>query len=164
MGDFRNHKILGEMAGLRITKKKMIKFDTKVTIKISCQMDFTQYPFDKHTCTFQVGSYFYDMHSMTCTSQLFDPSMESDFVGRSLQHVIGWKNLTKDKGVVRLTSGSYAACGFEVELTREYEPLMYQVYIPCILFVTVSWISFIIDPKVVPGRMGFLVILFLVII
>jgi hypothetical protein len=23
-----------------------------------------------------------------------------------------------------------------------------QVYIPCILFVTVSWISFIIDPKV----------------
>ena len=26
--------------------------------------------------------------------------------------------------------------------------LMFQVYIPCILFVTVSWISFIIDPKV----------------
>ena len=57
-----------------------------------------------------------------------------------------------------------------------------KVYIPCILFVTVSWISFIIDPKVriiasmhlihlkrdihqvVPGRMSLLVILFLVII
>ena len=75
-------------------------------------------------------------------------------------------------------SGNYAACGFEILLHRKHEPLVYQVlpsqqitvlglvqvYIPCILFVTVSWISFIIDPKVVPGRMSLLVILFLVII
>ena len=27
--DFHNHKILGEMAGLRISKKKVIKYDTK---------------------------------------------------------------------------------------------------------------------------------------
>jgi len=162
--DFHNHKILGEMAGLRITKMKTVKYDTKVTIEISCQMDFTQYPFDKHICTFQVGSYFYDKNSMTCTSQLFDPSVESDFVERNLQHHVAWRNLSSEKGVVRLTSGSYAACGFEVLLKRKHEPLVYQVYIPCILFVTVSWISFIIDPKIVPGRMSLLVILFLVII
>lgn len=162
--DFHNHKILGEMAGLRITKTKVIKYDTKVTIEISCQMDFNQYPFDKHRCTFQVGSYFYNQNSMTCTSQLFDPSVESDFVERNLQHHIAWRNLSSEKGVVRLTSGSYSACGFEVLLKRKHEPLVYQVYIPCILFVTVSWISFIIDPKIVPGRMSLLVILFLVII
>jgi hypothetical protein len=33
-----------------------------------------------------------------------------------------------------------------------------------ILFVMISWISFIIDPKIVPGRMSLLVILLLVII
>jgi len=162
--DFRTHKILGEMAGLRITKSKFIKYDTKVTVEISCQMDFTQYPFDQHVCTFQVGSYFYDINSMTCSSELFDPSVESDYRERSLQHRVGWANLTSEKGVVRLTSGNYAACGFEILLHRKHEPLVYQVYIPCILFVTVSWISFIIDPKVVPGRMSLLVILFLVII
>ena len=42
---------------------------------------------------------------MTCTSQLFDPSVESDFVERNLQHIIGWRNLSSEKGVVRLTSG-----------------------------------------------------------
>jgi len=162
--DFTTHKVLGEMAGLRITKEKYIKYDTKVTLEISCQMDFTMYPFDSHTCTFQVGSYFYDMNSITCSSQLIDPSIESDFVERNLQHIVGWRNLSEEKTVVRLTSGSYAACGFEILLTRKHEPLVYQVYIPCILFVTVSWISFIIDPKVVPGRMSLLVILFLVII
>ena len=60
--------------------------------------------------------------------------------------------------------GRYAACGFEILLARKHEILLYQVYCPCILFVTVSWISFIINPQVVPGRMSLLVILFLVII
>ena len=83
-------------------------------------MDFNQYPFDKHRCTFQVGSCksifklrlnngiildFYNQNSMTCTSQLFDPSLESDFVERNLQHHIAWRNLSSEKGVVRLTSG-----------------------------------------------------------
>ena len=94
----------------------------RVTIEISCQMDFNQYPFDNHICTFQVGSCkfsvtkmkwnktffisdFYDKNSMTCTSQLFDPSIESDFVERNLQHIIAWQNLSIEKQVVRLTSG-----------------------------------------------------------
>jgi len=162
--EFTNHKILGQMAGLRITKNKWVKYDTKVTIEISCQMDFSQYPFDRHVCFFQVGSYFYNKNSMMCTSELFDPSSESDFKERSIQHHVTFRNLSEGKGTVRLNSGEYAACGFEVLLTRKHEPLVYQVYIPCILFVTVSWISFIIDPKVVPGRMSLLVILFLVII
>ena len=83
---------------------------------------------------------FYDKNSMTCTSQLFDPSVESDFVERNLQHHVAWRNLSSEKGVVRLTSGlflilnmlieipnpgSYAACGFEVLLKRKHEPLVY---------------------------------------
>ncbi|XP_023322969.1 gamma-aminobutyric acid receptor subunit gamma-2 [Eurytemora carolleeae] len=152
------------MAGLRITMGKEVKYDIKVTIAISCQMDFSQYPFDSHLCTFQVGSYFYDKNSVTCTSEYFDPTRESDFLERNLQHSVEFRNLSAEKSEVRLTSGNYAACGFEIKLVRKHEPLMYQVYIPCVLFVTVSWISFIIDPKVVPGRMSLLSILFLVII
>jgi len=107
---------------------------------------------------------FYDKNSMTCTSTYFDPADETDFLERNLQYQINFRKLSMRRKIVRLTSGSYAACGFEMVLKRKHEPLMYQVYIPCILFVTVSWISFIIDPKVVPGRMSLLVILFLVII
>ena len=78
----------------------------------------------------------------------------------------------------RLASGQYAACGFQIYLQRKHQPMIYQVlscqhhpahhyhqwqhhhhqhdqdhhqiYIPCCLFVMVSWISFIIDPKVQP--------------
>jgi len=161
---FNTNKILGEMAGLRITKEKCVKYDIKVTVEISCQMDFSHYPFDEHVCAFQMGSYFYDKNSMTCHSTYFDPAQETDFLERNLQYTVKFRKLSKRRKIVRLTSGNYAACGFEVVLKRKHEPLMYQVYIPCILFVMVSWISFIIDPKIVPGRMSLLVILFLVII
>ena len=36
--------------------KKINLIHFRVTLEISCQMDFTTYPFDNHTCVFQVGS------------------------------------------------------------------------------------------------------------
>jgi len=164
--EFKKHHILSEMAGLRISRSKDVTFDIKVTIAISCQMDFSDYPFDDHTCNFQVGSYFYDKNSVTCTSEFHAPqrTRKSKSTERALQHSVTFKKLTKADRIVRLASGDYAACGFQIFLRRKHQPLIYQIYIPCCLFVTVSWISFIIDPKVIPGRMSLLVILFLVII
>merc|ERR1712018_718637 len=52
--EFKKHHILGEMAGLRVSRSKEVTFDIKVTIEISCLMDFSDYPFDDHTCNFQV--------------------------------------------------------------------------------------------------------------
>merc|ERR1712233_49003 len=77
---------------------------------------------------------------------------------------MGFRSLPKAQRTVRLASGNYAARGFQIFLQRKHQPLIYQIYIPCCLFVSVSWISFVIDPKVIPGRMSLLVILFLVII
>ena len=42
--------------------------------------------------------------------------------------------------------------------------LRYIYYLPSTLFVITSWVSFLIPPEVVPGRMALLVTLFLVLI
>ena len=42
--------------------------------------------------------------------------------------------------------------------------LSVQVYLPSLMFVVVSWVSFTIKPEVVPGRMALLVTLFIVLI
>ena len=55
-------------------------------------------------------------------------------------------------------------CGFTINLYRNRVQIFFQVYLTCILFVIVSWASFIINPDVVPGRMGLLVTIFLVLI
>ena len=45
-----------------------------------------------------------------------------------------------------------------------YFRYLYIYYLPSGLFVVVSWVSFLIPPEVVPGRMALLVTLFLVLI
>ena len=74
---------------------------------------------------------FYNKNSMMCTSELFDPSSESDFKERSIQvrnqsmvllvhqktkagfiptifqHHVTFRNLSEGKGTVRLNSGQY---------------------------------------------------------
>merc|ERR1712079_801698 len=61
-------------------------------------------------------------------------------------------------------AGNYSLCGFEMTLTRNAAKYLYIYYLPSGLFVVVSWVSFLIPPEVVPGRMALLVTLFLVLI
>ena len=98
--------------------------------------------------------------TVKCSSEyVYDESRQ-----RSLQHFIEFEPLAdKDLSVV-LPSGAYAACGFQIRLVRKTMQYLVQVYLPSCMFVVVSWVSFLIKPEVVPGRMALLVTLFLVLI
>jgi len=163
--DFGSKKVLKEMSGLRIKKNKTLEYNARVTITVSCRMEFDNYPFDTHNCFFQVGSYYYFKDIVTCSSTFEDPTkIESENRQRNLQYDVSFHDLEDGKRTVQLTSGTYAACGFRVHLERKRHQLIFQIYLPCILFVVVSWISFLIRPSVVPGRMALLVTLFLVLV
>ena len=98
--------------------------------------------------------------TVKCSSQyVYDESRQ-----RSLQHFIEFEPLPERDQSVVLPSGTYAACGFQVKLVRKTMQYLVQVYLPSGMFVLVSWVSFLIKPEVVPGRMAMLVTLFLVLI
>ena len=59
---------------------------------------------------------------------------------------------------------TWATCGFNIVLHRTRIQNLFEVYLTCTLLVIISWISFIIPPAVIPGRMGLLVITFLALI
>ena len=114
----------------------------------------------KETCNLSVSFLdYYLQDTVTCTSRYEMPTSQ-----RNLQHKVTFLELTSADGVVALTSGNYSACGFQLLLGRKRSQLIFQIYLPCILFVCVSWTSFLIRPEVVPGRMALLVTLFLVLI
>jgi len=157
---FGRQRVLKEMSGVRIRKNKTINYELGVRITISCRMNFDDYPLDAHTCQFQVGSYYDTYETVTCKSHfIYDASRQ-----RSLQHFIQIEDLPPQYKSVHLPSGQYAACGFQVRLQRKQMQYIVQVYLPTSLFVIVSWVSFLIKPEVVPGRMALLVTLFLVLI
>ena len=156
--NFHLHRVLKEMSGVRIIKNQTIHYELRVGITISCQMTFDDYPLDSHSCPFQIGSYYGTDKTVICSSHYaFDEERQ-----RSLQHFIKIKQLSAEDQTVILPSGDYAACGFTVELNRMRMQNIVQVYLPSTMFVMVSWVSFLIKPEVVPGRMALLVTLFLV--
>ena len=60
--------------------------------------------------------------------------------------------------------GNFSLAGFQFRLQRHMGKYVMNYHLPSGLFVLVSWISFFISPAVVPGRMGLLVTMFLVLI
>lgn len=157
---FSRQKVLKEMSGVRIMKNKTINYELNVHISISCQMNFDDYPLDSHACQFQVGSYYDSQEVVRCNSHfIYDEARQ-----RSLQHVIQIEQLPPHFHTVHLPSGVYSACGFQVKLQRKQMQFVVQVYLPSAMFVIVSWVSFLVKPEVVPGRMAMLVTLFLVLI
>ena len=60
--------------------------------------------------------------------------------------------------------GNYSLAGFEMILRRHVSHYIINYYLPSGLFVVVSWISFLVNPEVIPGRMTLLVTIFLVLI
>lgn len=157
---FDRQRVLKEMSGVRIRKNKTINYELNVRITISCQMNFDDYPLDAHTCQFQVGSYYDTQETVTCKAHfIYDQDRQ-----RSLQHFLQIEDLPECFHTVDIPSGIYSACGFQVKLQRKQMQYVVQVYLPSAMFVIVSWVSFLVKPEVVPGRMAMLVTLFLVLI
>ncbi|XP_063610990.1 glycine receptor subunit alpha-2-like [Penaeus indicus] len=52
-----------------------------------------------------------------------------------------------------LKSGTYPALAFRIHLTRQITYVLLQVYLPSGLFVVVSFVSLLVPPDAIPGRM-----------
>ncbi|CAB4066050.1 unnamed protein product [Lepeophtheirus salmonis] len=83
---------------------------------------------------------------------------------RAQQYEINITALDLEDKMVKWASRDYSQTGFKIKLNRRRTPVLLQTYLPSGLFVVVSWISFIVPPEVVPGRMALLVTLFLVLV
>merc|ERR1719192_2776045 len=70
----------------------------------------------------------------------------------------------EDKVFVGGSLGNYSLAGFEMILRRHVSHYIITYYLPSGLFVVVSWISFVVPPDVIPGRMALLITLFLVLV
>ena len=59
---------------------------------------------------------------------------------------------------------TYTHVGFKLVLNRHYSKYLLYYYGPSMIFVAASWMSFMIPPEVVPGRMALLITLLLVLV
>ena len=62
------------------------------------------------------------------------------------------------------STGNYSVTGFQLTLQRKMSPYIMTYYFPAALFVVVSWISFLVPPESVPGRITILETVFVVLV
>jgi len=154
---------LDKLAGLWILKENELFFNQYSQVTFMCPMRFDRFPLDEHKCKFMVGSTNYDDTRMKFDNYKldYDPSAGNTV----LDYKIDIKPMKEADRILQYgDAGNYSLCGFEMTLTRNAAKYLYIYYLPSGLFVVVSWVSFLIPPEVVPGRMALLVTLFLVLI
>ena len=104
-----------------------------LNVEIFCHnMSFESYPFDSHTCYFEMSSYTY-------SREMFD--FKKIHVGKYNISVsdffIKVEKLSKEK---YFNKRNYSKTGFKMTLQRKFNKYMFNCYIPSALVVMISWV------------------------
>ena len=153
---------MNDLYGMLIYKRQEILYSLRSDITLSCPMDFNRYPFDYQICPFRVSAYFEGDEIVNCTCTVDLQYM--DELATTLQYTIEIVELPARYRKRTSLGRDSTRCGFAVVYKRSKTQLFFQVYLTAVMLVIVSWASFLIDPNIVPGRMGLLVTLLLVLV
>ena len=141
----------------------MFHLTQMIKAKLICGMNFDKFPFDRHTCQFYINPTFYPGHNVQCTC---DYTLSAHMgIWKSLDFDFDFENMTSSEKTAchdPMTLSSKYCCGFKIKLTRTPFRVFLSYYVPSVLFVGSSWVSFIIHPKHVPGRCGLLTSLMMI--
>ena len=166
LDNYESAEVIGKpMSSLKMNETKFLSYSHLAVVNLYCELEFKYYPFDKHECLFRAGSYAYDNDTVSCTSILHNKTeMHGALKQRDLQYNINIKQMPTSITSYDYLHMSFSTCGFVIELKRGLIQMMIQVYVASILLVITAWLSFMVDPAAVPGRMAMLVTSFLALI
>ncbi|CAG9805546.1 unnamed protein product [Chironomus riparius] len=130
-------------------KDKTILYMVKLTLRLSCAMNFVIYPHDTQECKLQMESL-----SHTTEDMKFDWDPEVPLVvdeNIELPQLALIKNYTADCTQVYST-GNFTCLEVVFVLKRRLGYYLFHTYIPTCLIVIMSWVSFWIKPEAAPAR------------
>uniref|UniRef100_A0A8C2WK89 Gamma-aminobutyric acid type A receptor subunit gamma3 n=1 Tax=Cyclopterus lumpus TaxID=8103 RepID=A0A8C2WK89_CYCLU len=135
---------------LRIWNDGKILYTLRLTINAECQLQLHNFPMDEHSCPLVFSSYGYPRdemiykwrkNSVEATDQKSWRLYQFDFMG-----------LRNTTDIIKTTAGDYVLMTVFFDLSRRMGYFTIQTYIPCILTVVLSWVSFWIKKDATPAR------------
>ena len=150
-----------------------VKLNMLYRTQVVCEMDFSTFPFDSHTCYWKFRSYYENMNTEILKISHLQDEEDATIATKDKPIEKQTKLLPFDVKISLGEEGGFDSIGSEnkstisvqFKFTRSTEGrqnLITGYYIPTGLFATLSLISYLIKPEIVPGRMGMLVVLFLI--
>ncbi|KAK6480353.1 glycine receptor subunit alpha-4 isoform X1 [Huso huso] len=146
------HEVTTDNKLLRIFKDGNVLYSIRLTLILSCPMDLKNFPMDIQTCTMQLESFGYTMNDLIFEWLDISPVQVAE--GLTLPQFI----LKDEKDLGYCTkyynTGKFTCIEVKFHLERQMGYYLIQMYIPSLLIVILSWVSFWINMDAAPARVG----------
>ncbi|XP_061833225.1 glycine receptor subunit alpha-3 isoform X2 [Nerophis lumbriciformis] len=146
------HGVTTDNKLLRIFKNGNVLYSIRLTLTLSCPMDLKNFPMDVQTCIMQLESFGYTMNDLIFEWQENGPVQVAE--GLTLPQF-----LLKDEEDLRYctkhyNTGKFTCIEVRFHLERQMGYYLIQMYIPSLLIVILSWVSFWINMDAAPARVA----------
>nr|WMV64441.1 GABA-gated anion channel LCCH3 subunit [Pardosa pseudoannulata] len=144
------HDVTEKNKMVRLSSDGTIKYGMRFTTTLACMMDLHYYPLDSQNCTVEIESYGYTVQDV----QMY--WMKEAVTGIEKAELPQFSILGFDTflRLEELASGSYQRLSLVFELKRNIGYFIFQTYLPCILIVMLSWVSFWINHEATSARVA----------
>ncbi|CAH2276086.1 glycine receptor subunit alpha-1 [Pelobates cultripes] len=146
------HEITTDNKLLRIFKNGNVLYSIRLTLTLACPMDLKNFPMDVQTCIMQLESFGYTMNDLIFEWEEVGAVQVAD--GLTLPQFI----LKEEKDLRYCTkhynTGKFTCIEARFHLERQMGYYLIQMYIPSLLIVILSWVSFWINMDAAPARVG----------
>ncbi|XP_035671949.1 gamma-aminobutyric acid receptor subunit beta-3-like [Branchiostoma floridae] len=147
------HKVTVDNRLIQLYPNGTILYGIRITTKAECYMDLKKYPMDSQNCSLEFESYGYRTDDIIFHWKAGNSSVHGLDTLKLQQFIVG--GYYAHDGLLRdHESGVYSRIKLSFILHRQAFYFIFQTYIPSILLVVLSWVSFWINPEAVPARVA----------
>jgi len=144
------HDVTERNTLMRLHGDGSIEYGLRFTTTLACMMDLHYYPLDHQNCTVEIESYGYTVSDVVMFWR------EKSVVGVETAElpqftIVGHE--TNDR-IENLATGVYQRLSLSFRLQRNIGYFIFQTYLPSILIVMLSWISFWINHEATSARVA----------
>ncbi|KAI0216798.1 Glycine receptor subunit alpha-2 [Lamellibrachia satsuma] len=144
------HNVVIPNKGIRLLPNGTVCFATRLTLKMSCDMDLSYFPLDSQSCEMKISTYSHRTEDVLL-QWLDDTPVELPGDTLTLPQ-FQLLNVKHGQCTERYKTGEYPCLKATFNMRREIGFYVLQTYIPSVLIVSLSWLSFWVDKDAVPGR------------
>uniref|UniRef100_A0A5F8GPY4 Gamma-aminobutyric acid receptor subunit alpha-2 n=1 Tax=Monodelphis domestica TaxID=13616 RepID=A0A5F8GPY4_MONDO len=140
---------------LRIQDDGTLLYTMRLTVQAECPMHLEDFPMDAHSCPLKFGSYAYTTSEVTYiwTYNASDSVQVAPDGSRLNQYDLLGQTIGKE--TIKSSTGEYTVMTAHFHLKRKIGYFVIQTYLPCIMTVILSQVSFWLNRESVPARTVF---------
>ncbi|KAF5285472.1 hypothetical protein FQA39_LY16646 [Lamprigera yunnana] len=122
----------------------------KISVTTVCPVDFKRFPFDKQECSFHIESYGSNVDDIVLKWR----NQSAVEISSSIQiPLFQLEKLVSASGITQFSTGEYSFLGVHLYTSRSLTHYVYQIYLPSVVLVVLSWLPFWMKKRMLIGRL-----------